>query len=135
MDLSAGTVLKLFVTDTNPPKTKRFIIVGFDDDKVRLAYVYINTGINRNFAWSIELECLHLKLEARGRAYLDHDSWVDCSDIIIKETSEILDLVNKRTEAITGHLNNEDFRDIITLLRSSPKIKGKIKKRFGLYEI
>lgn len=31
--LKIGMVLKLFVNDTTPPKEKRFIIVGFSEDK------------------------------------------------------------------------------------------------------
>jgi hypothetical protein len=132
-DLPSGTVLKLFVTDTNPPKIKRFIIIGYSGDKLQLATIYINTQINRRFSWSIELECLQYKVEAITRPYLDHDSWIDCSELIIRPASEISNIVKERPEAIIGKLSDGDFKVVIDLLQTSPKIKGKIKKRFGLY--
>jgi hypothetical protein len=39
----------------------------------------------------------------------------------------------ERPEAIIGKLSDGDFKVVIDLLKTSPKIKGKIKKRFGLY--
>ncbi len=45
-NLEVGSVLKLYVTDTKPPKEKRFIIVGKNIDGLCLATV--NSEINEN---------------------------------------------------------------------------------------
>jgi len=47
-NLQIGSVLKLHVKDTNPPKEKRFIVVGKTIDGICLATVYINSAINKN---------------------------------------------------------------------------------------
>ena len=43
-----GTVIKAFLANTNPPKEKRFIIVGESYDHLFLACVFINSEINEN---------------------------------------------------------------------------------------
>lgn len=133
-EITPGTVLKLFVSETNPPKLKRFVVIGCSQDEVQLATVYINSQINKRISYSIELECLHFQVISKGRSWLDHDSWIDCSDLIIRETKEILSAVRQRPEAIIGKLSTEDFAGVIRLLKTSRKIKGKTKKRFGLYD-
>lgn len=76
-NLKAGCVIKCFVNDTNPPKEKRFIVMGVSYDKIALGTVYINTHINPNVFPTEELKQLHIPLESDNRDYLDHDSFVD----------------------------------------------------------
>lgn len=57
-NLKIGTVLRLSVKDTNPPKIKRFIVVGKTIDGLSLASVYINSQINLKVNWNIELQSL-----------------------------------------------------------------------------
>lgn len=134
-EIAPGIVLKLFVSETNPPKLKRFVVIGCSQDEMQLATVYINSQINKRISFSIELECLHFKVKSIGRSWLDHDSWIDCSDLIVRQTTEIVSAVRKRPEAIIGKLSAEDFNGVISLLKTSPKIKGKTKRRFGLYDV
>ncbi|MFZ4525425.1 MAG: hypothetical protein ACOYOE_07735 [Chlorobium sp.] len=51
-NLEVGSVLKLYVKDTKPPKEKRFIIVGKNIDGLCLATVYINSEINEKINYS-----------------------------------------------------------------------------------
>lgn len=132
--LRPGSVLRLFVKDTNPPKTKRFIVVGISVDEICIATVYINSNLNKKAAWSIELESLNIFFEKSDRPYLDHDSWIDCSDLIIRDVSEIQSIITKRADAVIGRLSDDDLSMVIDTLKNSPTIKGKTKKRFGFYE-
>lgn len=54
-----GAVLRMMVIDTNPPKIKRFIIVGESDDSLTLASVYINTELNIKVNYNMDLRCQH----------------------------------------------------------------------------
>ena len=96
-NLEVGSVLKLYVKDTKPPKEKRFIIVGKNIDGLCLATVYINSEINEKINYSPELKELHLSFLAAGRTYLDHDSFVDCSEFVIREQKEIELAIKKQT--------------------------------------
>ena len=74
-NLQTGSVLKLHVKDTNPPKEKRFIVIGKTVDGICLATVFINSEINLNVNFSEELRNLHCFLPSDGRDYLEHDSY------------------------------------------------------------
>ncbi|MFZ4526222.1 MAG: hypothetical protein ACOYOE_11945 [Chlorobium sp.] len=132
-NLKIGSVLKLHVKDTNPPKEKRFIVVGKTIDGICLATVYINSSMNKNVHYSEELQKLQLFLEADGREYLDHDSYVDCSTLYIKQYPALLHDFSSKPEALIGVLRDEDLLNVRNTIISSPKIKGKDKKRYGLY--
>ena len=41
-----GAVLKFYVTKTKPPKEKRFVVLGEDNDDNYLGVVFINSEIN-----------------------------------------------------------------------------------------
>jgi hypothetical protein len=132
-NLKVGSVLKLHVTDTNPPKEKRFIVVGQSSDGICLATVYINTNVNLNIHYSEELRNLQLLLHAEGREYLDHDSYVDCSTLYIKQYPTILSECTNKPNVLIGTLSEEDLNIVKKKIISSPKIKGKEKKKYGFY--
>lgn len=132
-NLEVGSVLKLYVKDTKPPKEKRFIIVGKNIDGLCLATVYINSEINENINYSPELKELHLPFQAAGRTYLDHDSFVDCSEFVIREQKEIEYAIKNRPGVVIGTLCEMDLTAVRNKLINSPKIKRKDKKRFGFY--
>jgi len=133
-NLEVGSVLKLYVKDTTPPKEKRFIIVGEKIDGLCLATVYINSDINEKINYTPELKELHLPFQARGRAYLDHDSFVDCSEFVIRERNEIEFAIKNRPGVVIGKLCDMDLATVKNKIINSPKIKGKDKKRYGLYQ-
>ncbi len=132
--LKKGSVLRAFVQDTNPPKIKIFIVVGFDETYTFLATVFVNTEINLNINFSAELQSLHVLLEAEGRDFLTHDSYVDCSDILPKEVQEIQHAMKNKPEIVIGEISEEDLKIIIDTILRSPKIRGKHKKRYGFFD-
>jgi len=133
-NIRVGSVLKLFQTNTTPPKEKRFIIVGITEDSFSLATVYINTSINKNVNYSKELKSLQLGLEATcERPYLDHNSFVDCSQIYEKNYQQIFNAILKRPEAVIGSVSHLDLKEIKGKLLSSPKISLITKKKFKLF--
>lgn len=131
--LKIGMVLKLFVNDTIPPKEKRFIIVGFSEDKFSLASLFINSEINKNINWSQEQQALQLELTSETRGFLDWDSYVDCSKLILRETRELQTVYASRPEVCIGQLSDQDFEIIITTLKHASTINGKYKKRYGIF--
>ncbi len=134
-NLAIGKVLRLKVKDTNPPKIKRFIIVGFSEDKFTLASVYINSEINTNINWSLEQQELQLELTSDNREYLDKTSYIDCSQLIIRGYDEINSIVKSRPESVLGEVSRTDLELIVKKLKEARTIKGKIKKRYGLFEL
>jgi len=132
--LKIGMVLRAFVNFTNPPKEKRFVIVGFKDDSISVASVLINTNVNLNINYNQELQSQHLFFENEDRTYLTHDSYIDCSCIHELSLSEINEKVDVDPTIVIGSVEKDDLNIIMNTLVDSDFIKGKHKKRYGFYE-
>ncbi len=132
--VDVGCVLKTHVDDTHPPKIKRFIVVGKDDKSVSLATIYINSEINENVNWSIEQKALQLEFDTANRAYLNHKSYVDCSKLYFKDYSIINGTAKENPQIIIGQVSDNDMRLITETLANAITIKGKYKKKYGIYK-
>ena len=133
--LKIGTVLRFYVTDTIPPKVKRLIIVGIDNELVTTSTIFINSEINPNVFTSEELKRLQYKLEANKCAFLDHDSYADCSDVRERKCQDILNLFSKSPQVNLGQLESNDLIQIRLLIKSAKTISVRIKKKFGFFTI
>ena len=131
-NLKIGSVLRFFMKDTNPPKDKRAIVVGFNDDKILFAYVLINSEINPNMFPTPRLRDLHLSFEANSRSYLTHDSFVDCSQIKEEDAQAMRTEMTDNVGIHIGDLSETDCKKVIDTLRTSFRIDQKIKKKYGI---
>lgn len=129
--LTIGTVLRMFVEDTNPPKHKFFIVIGFTEEQVGLGVVYINSVINPNRFSTKELQELNLPLIADERKLVDRDCWIDCSKIFEKATDVIYEKIEKNPESVRGELSPDELKQVQIKLMSARTISPKTKKRFG----
>lgn len=127
-----GAVLKYHVDSTNPPKYKRLIIIGFDNQKVFLASVFINSEINPNIFRSPQARNQHLELDANNRDYLDKTSFVDCSQIKVEDMATVRDLIATNPSIHIGELSNSDLTDVLDKVRNAINISPREKRRFGL---
>jgi len=116
---------------TVPPKEKRFVIVAITPDGVSLATVFINTNINPNVNFSQELKSLHILLSSEGRDYLNHDSFVDCTDLYEETVSVLTQAVKDDATCLLGKMDEEDLSKVHRLIMASPSIKKFKKKRYG----
>jgi hypothetical protein len=131
-NLVPGAVIRMHVPDTNPPKIKRFVIVAEHNSDVVLATVFINSEINPNMFRSQELRNLHLPILENGRDYLDKDSFIDCSDIIVREKDVLFDKLKERPSQHIGKLSDSDLNDVLDKLQSAPTIPIRTKRDFNL---
>lgn len=132
--LEKGTVLRMFVDDTDPPKIKRFIVLGLHENKLALGTLFINSEVNKNINYSTELQSLQYELKSQDNTFLNHDSFIDCSTIQQRENQDILNKVNDDNSKIIGYLNPNTFEEVRKTVIKSETIRGKHKKKFGLYD-
>jgi len=130
--LPLGTVIRTHVLDTDPPKTKYFIIVGYHDNHA--ITIYFNSEINHFVNYSQELQCLHIPFECAGRPYLTKNCYCDCSFISLKDKNELHQAFSNDSRIYKGQLCPEDLNKVMMMLKSSPKIKGTLKNRYGFYD-
>lgn len=132
-NLKIGSVIRVFMKDTKPPKEKRFIIVGQSSDQLMFASIFINSEINIKIFASQELKDLHLELTAADRDYLDHDSYADCSNLKKQDAAGLLKIINDDPSRILGNVSETDLREIKVRIKSARTISHSIKKQFGLF--
>jgi len=132
-NLTIGTVIKAFVSDTRPPKEKRLIIMGMSYDKICVAAVYINTELNANIFPTEELRNLNFFIESINRNYIDHDSYVDCSNLHILRKELLQKIIQSDTNRVLGIVSDDDYKVLRDLIKSAKTIKPSLKKTYGLY--
>ena len=130
--LPLGTVIRTHVLDTDPPKIKIFVIVGYYEDAV--ITVYFNSYVNTTVNFSQELQALHIPFLRDGRPYLTKDCHCDCSTLISRNKDQIHTLVKEDPDIQVGTLSKDDLDAVMMTLRHSQKLKGTIKNRYGFYE-
>lgn len=131
-ELKVGAVFKCWDDDCNPPKEKRFIVVGITEDRIALGAVYINSDPNYRFHYREVFQKLQIDLVYNEEDYLDWDSIVDCSKIKCMNLNEVKNLVTEDPTVVLGHLTNEHEKLIFSTLSSAATISNKIKMKFGL---
>lgn len=127
--LRPGILLLSYVQDIAPhKKMKRQVIVGKTGDESSIATVYVNSKINLKYCKKSELQ---LKLEAKGRDYLHHDSYVDCEKLTERETEKLIEYLKKSEKKCYCEIAPEDLKRIKETLCTSPVPDEKIEE-YGL---
>jgi len=131
-NITIGSVLRCFVKNTNPPKEKRFVVLGFDNNGNLVGTVFINTEINWKVNRTMELAQLQLYVRAEDNDYLDWDSYIDCSELVEIPKNEIATAISTNPANVLGTVNNEDFTSIIEYVKKSPKNPPKLLKKYKI---
>jgi hypothetical protein len=111
---------------------KFLVVAAIAGNRNDIAVIIINSAINPRKFPSKELKDLHYKISPDDYPFLDHDSWVDCSQIIELDFSDADKLLTDHPECGKGKISNTDFSNIFALLGSENNdIKPKIKRKYG----
>ena len=131
--IAVGAVLRISVDFTNPPKEKRLIVVGLHEDNIHFAAVLINSEINFKINFSEDMIACQYEIKKANKEYLTHDSFVDCTELFKIDLSTIKKKIEGNPNLVIGHVEKEDLNGIIQTIIDSKTIKGKIKKRSGIF--
>jgi hypothetical protein len=130
-NFTIGAVLRFYCLSAK--KIKRFIYLGDKHDKSTIALLYINTNLNTNVNYTPELQAEHLFLEQEGRVYLDNDSFVDCSQFVVRLKDEIRKMCIDNTSIHLGFLSEEDLKRIRNMVKQSKVLTPRKKKDYGCF--
>ena len=130
--IEPGSVFRIHVDTTTPPKNKRLVVLAISGDNICVGYLFINSQINPNCFPSAELRALHLPLQANERDYLDHDSYLDCSDIKNITLNELKDIISQNPQQHIGKLSTTDIEAAIDIVKNAPTISKKQKEKYNL---
>lgn len=106
-------------------RDKFFVVLGFDEDGNVIGGLVINSKINYNLPSAIT--DYQLPITKEQCKFLHHNSFVNCSKIIVAHKSKF----NQHT--YRGEIANTDLlAQIISTVKESPTINRKQLERFGL---
>jgi hypothetical protein len=94
--------------------------------------LYINSQINPNVFPTEELRSYHIPLDAEKCSFLDHDSYLDCSQILELPIDKIKDIHAGESDSYIGKLDEENIYIAIETVASAKTISKKTKRRFNL---
>lgn len=129
-----GAVFRLQFPYTNPPKIKRFVMIGINEKLARVGFLFINSQINPNIITTSHLQNLQFLMEAHDRPYIDHDSYLDCSRLYEDNFQRLKDNYVLDTKTYLGQLTEADLVRVKQLVISARTIEKRKKKRYGLLE-
>ena len=108
-------------------RNKIFVVLGHDVNGAVLGAVFINSGINSTNRNNEVLYLHQYPLKRQDHPnIIKHDSFVNCAHVIP------VYIDNLKNCKFLDKLNSDHFDLIFETVKSSPIIKNKIKKRFGL---
>jgi len=126
--ISIGSIISIDIDNIDHPKWN--IILDITDNKCLVASVFINTEINFKHINSKELQDLQIKITSKNISKLDHNSVIDCSDLFENNYETYKTALINNSIKYKGILPDDILKEVIGKLRTSPKIKRKLKKRY-----
>jgi len=123
-------VFRLFSKETTPPKIKRFVVAGINEETGQVAILFINTNPLQN----PNLKKEQMLLKSKDRPYLGHDSYLDCSKIYERTISEIKEIFLNDTSAYLDTMSERDISEAKAIIRMSRIISLKTKEKYNLIQ-
>lgn len=106
-------------------RNKFFVVLGFDNEGNVIGGLVINSNINYNLPPTVT--DYQLPITVRQCPFLRHDSFVNCSKIIIAKRTKF----NKDT--YRGEISDADLMElIINTVKESPTVNRRQLKDFGM---
>lgn len=126
--LRPGAVLRFHVELTNPPKVKIFVVLGLDKKKIDVAFVFINSKPAPNPA----LKKLQLHLPVKKCPFLNHDSYLDCSQLYELSLQNVKSKLTHSFDAYLGELDERILKDAYMAVVSAKTVEKQLKKKYKI---
>jgi hypothetical protein len=131
LNLKPGAILKFECLVAK--KEKRLIYAGTKYDGLWVGLVHINSEINERIYHSPKLREEHYKILHADYQSLKWDSFVNCSQLIIRPKQEIYNILVSDPGCHLEHLMQEHFNEIKIKLCKSRVLSPGQKKEYGLF--
>jgi hypothetical protein len=106
-------------------RAKYFVVMGFDIQGNIYGGVVFDSVINRNFV-SHDFEDFFLPIPCSKYSFLDHDSFIDCRKMKPSSLEKLLE------GEFCGDIAQDDYQNVVKLLKMSPRETYVHLKAFGL---
>ena len=129
IDIGKSILVKIDDIDVKYPKY--IIIVSKSEEEILLAYVIINTEINEKVFPTEYLKSPHVLIDRNNHQFLDYDSYVNCSEIRVFKTDEIVSFLISNPERALGNVNDDVMKLIHLTITNARTIPRLLKVKFG----
>ena len=102
-NLRPGCILYLKVDFTRPPKPKYVVYLGDSGSASVLVFV-VNSRVTPFKQCDTHLRSCHVVLKVADCPFLDHDSYIDCTEVIAMGRQHVLNELISDVTAIKGRL-------------------------------
>lgn len=118
----------LTLTKGYATRRKFIVIIGFTPEGIAIGALLVNSAIDPSKRSPEMMDCQYPLLQRHYHGILDHDSWLDCSDIFELSKQKI----SERKGKLKGCLTDEDRGRVLEFLRETDLFDNITKRRFGL---
>ena len=106
-------------------RPKFFVVMGFDNQGNIYGGVVFDSEINRDFV-SHDFEDFFLPISCTKYSFLKHDSFIDCRKMKPSTLEKLLE------GEFCGDIAQDDYQNVVKLLKMSPRETYVHLKSFGL---
>lgn len=131
-NIEVGKALLIKIEHFKINYPKYIILVAQDITEQLVAYVIINTEINKNVFPTPYLRSLHVRINQEKHDFLDYDSFVNCSELRTFNRQELIGFLMEKPERALGKVDGKILKKIISTLSSAKTIPLYLKQQFGL---
>ena len=125
-NLIPGKVLYLFCKFTSPPKDK-YIVLAYSNSKSRPLCFFINSNIRDFLKKRIHLLDCQVKINRSDYSFLDHNSYIDCSNVIYFDKTYVKTQLLTNLNRIKGDLDLKTRNEIISVVDNAKTVSPKHK--------
>lgn len=120
--LKPGQIVRLEVDFERTRKTReKFLVLTLVDEA---SYLFcINSEIHEYIKARKHLLKCQIEIKKTQYDFLDHDSYINCSEIIKIDYDDIIEEINSDISKIKGKLNDNEVKYIIKVLRKAITIE------------
>ncbi|MGV8026236.1 MAG: hypothetical protein AB2L18_06755 [Anaerolineaceae bacterium] len=127
--LKAGCLIHYFCDFTKPPKNKFIVIVHVDFRENLLLCFIVNSEINAFLQSKPELKNRQVELEQSKYKFLNHDSYINCSEVIDEiDIDNVIDHLVQEPGDYKCMLIDTEMQEIIQVVNGSTTITDNDQK-------
>lgn len=130
-NIDIGKALLIKLEDIRVNYDKYIIIVGINDTEMAVAYVIINTEVNKNIAPTTYLQSLHLKIDKARHDFLNYDSYINCAELKEFNKQKLIDFLVSNPERIVGNIDLILLTKVHDTIKKAKTILPILKKKYG----
>lgn len=123
--LRVGCVVRRYCDFVDPPKIKWCVVVS--ENPICFALL-INTNVTPYARARPYLFRENLLIRSSDVSFLDHDSYIDCTQIFVLNAGECHYEISLRTAEIKGDLPQQELRAVLSIVENSLELSPKHKK-------